>query len=129
MSWGSHCCHFYGSSQDLLDTLVPYFRAGLEARELCLWVLHEPITEAMARRALRRDIPGADGYLADGSIEIVPSEGFYLKDGRFSRARVMREWSARLAHAKAGGYVGLRASGNTAWLARSDWRRSWNRSC
>ncbi len=35
---GTHFCHFYETKQDLLDTLVPYFKAGLESKEFCLWV-------------------------------------------------------------------------------------------
>jgi hypothetical protein len=26
MPWGSHCCHFFRTQQDLLETLVPYSR-------------------------------------------------------------------------------------------------------
>lgn len=34
--WGTHFCSFYESKQDLLDTLVPYFKAGLREREFCV---------------------------------------------------------------------------------------------
>ena len=37
--------------QDLLEPLLPYFKAGLESRELCVWIIHKPLTEAAARRA------------------------------------------------------------------------------
>src|SRR5258708_15113764 len=37
--WGTHFFMFYETKQDLLDTLVPYFKAGLETGELCLWAL------------------------------------------------------------------------------------------
>ena len=40
--WGTHFFMFYETKEDLLDTLVPYFRAGLEAGELCLWAVSEP---------------------------------------------------------------------------------------
>jgi hypothetical protein len=30
MPWGIHICIFYASKEDLLDTLVPYFKAGLD---------------------------------------------------------------------------------------------------
>ena len=43
--WGSHFFMFYETKEDLLDTLVPYFKAGLESGELCLWVVSEPLTE------------------------------------------------------------------------------------
>jgi hypothetical protein len=28
--WGTHFCQFYQDKQDLVDILVPYFKAGLE---------------------------------------------------------------------------------------------------
>ena len=30
LPWGTHLCHFYATPQDLLDTLEPFFKAGLE---------------------------------------------------------------------------------------------------
>jgi hypothetical protein len=39
--WGTHFCHFYETKQDLLDTLIPYFKAGLESKEFCLWVVSD----------------------------------------------------------------------------------------
>jgi hypothetical protein len=38
LPWGTHLCHFYKTQRDLLETLVPYFKAGLESKELCLSV-------------------------------------------------------------------------------------------
>ena len=34
--WGTHLCLFYEDKQDLLDILVPYFKAGLENNEFCM---------------------------------------------------------------------------------------------
>ncbi len=31
--WGTHFCQFYQSKEDLVDVLVPYFRAGLESND------------------------------------------------------------------------------------------------
>ena len=28
MPWGSHCCHFFLTRKDLVETLVPFFMAG-----------------------------------------------------------------------------------------------------
>ena len=30
--WGTHLCQFYATKADLGDTLVPYFKAGLETQ-------------------------------------------------------------------------------------------------
>jgi C4-dicarboxylate-specific signal transduction histidine kinase len=119
--WGTHFCHFYETKEDLLDTLVPYFKAGLERQECCLWVLSEPLTEEEARHALRQAVPDLDRYLADGSIEFLLGREWYLQGGTFDLARVTSGWNAKLAHALARDYAGIRVTGNTAWLEKKDW--------
>jgi DNA-binding CsgD family transcriptional regulator len=123
MPWGSHCCHFYQTKKDLLETLIPYFKTGLEGKEFCLWIVSPPLTEAQARRSLRRAVPHADRYLADGSIEIVSVRKWLFNGGIFSPKRALRRWNQKLEQASARGYVGMRVNGNTAWLRRKDWKR------
>ena len=60
MCLGTDFCDFYERGDDLLDILVPYFNAGLEANGLCAWVVYEPLTEARARDALRVVLPDID---------------------------------------------------------------------
>src|SRR6266446_10730905 len=73
IAWGTHCCLFYETKADLLDTLVPYCKAGLESQEFCLWVIAAPVTQEDAVHALRRVLPDIDRYTANGSIEILPA--------------------------------------------------------
>src|ERR1700730_12784085 len=37
LPWGTHLCHFYDTKGDLIDILLPFFQAGLEANEYCMW--------------------------------------------------------------------------------------------
>ncbi|MEA2942441.1 MAG: hypothetical protein QOD09_2970 [Bradyrhizobium sp.] len=60
-SWGTHVCVFYETEQDLLDTAVSYFEAGLHSNEFCVWAISDPITEREARNALARAIPNSTG--------------------------------------------------------------------
>lgn len=122
MPWGTHFCHFYETTQDLLDILLPYFTAGLEHNECCVWVTCEPLSAAEARHALRRAVPGADRHLAAGDIEIVPHMQWYLKDGAFDPQWVLNGWHAKLAQALTRGYAGLRVNGNEAWVEQQDWK-------
>ena len=122
MPWGTHFCHFYETKEDLLDTLVPYFKAGLESQEFCLWVVSEPLTEEEARHALRHVVPDLDRYLADGSIEILLGRDWYLQGGTFDLKRVTSGWNEKLARALARGYAGMRVTGNTAWLEKNVWK-------
>jgi len=36
-----------------MDVLIPYFKAGLENNEFCLWVIPEPLDEEEAKEALK----------------------------------------------------------------------------
>jgi C4-dicarboxylate-specific signal transduction histidine kinase len=122
MPWGTHFCLFYETSADLLETLVPYCKAGLENQEFCLWVVAEPLTGEDARQALKRAVPDLDQYLDEHSIEIVVARDWYLQDGTFDLNRVIRSWNEKLASASARGYAGVRVTGDTAWLEKKDWK-------
>ena len=37
LRWGVHVGHLFGAADELLRVLVPYFKAGLENNERCLW--------------------------------------------------------------------------------------------
>jgi PAS domain S-box-containing protein len=121
MPWGTHFCAFYDTKADLLETLVPYCRAGLQSDEFCLWVVAAPLTVDDAREALARAVPDFDRYVTDASIEIVAAHDWYLHEGKFDLARVIRGWHEKLARASARGYAGVRVTGDTAWLEKNDW--------
>ncbi len=119
--WGTHFCHFYETKEDLLDVVVPYFKAGLESKELCLWAVLYPLTEEDAKNALKAAVPQADRRLATGDIEIVPYSQWYLKDGAFDIERVINACKEKLREALTRGYSGLRLNGNETWPLRTDW--------
>jgi C4-dicarboxylate-specific signal transduction histidine kinase len=120
--WGSHFFMFYETKEDLLDTLVPYFKAGLETGELCLWVVSEPLTEDEARDALRESVTEFERYVADHSIEILRGRQFYFSGSDPDLERVIRSWAEKTDSAVARGYAGLRLSASTAWLERQHWK-------
>ncbi len=121
--WGTHFCQFYKTKQDLIDILVPYFKAGLESNEFCMWVTSEPLMVAEAEEAMREAVVNFDEYLRQGQIEIIPyndNEG-YLLGGTFDDDRVLKGWVSKLEQALARGYSGLRLTGNMFWLERNHW--------
>jgi PAS domain S-box-containing protein len=122
--WGTHFCCFYETKQDLLDTLVPYFKAGLQNNEFCLWVVSdsELITTAEAKAALAQAIPDLDQQVANGHIEILDALNFYLEENVFNSQQAVNAWDARLKQALALGYEGMRGSGDTIWLTGRDWK-------
>jgi transcriptional regulator with GAF, ATPase, and Fis domain len=120
--WGTHFCLFYDTKADLLETLVCYCKAGLQSQEFCLWVVAPPVTREDALEALRQAVPSFDRYVPDGGIEIVPARDWYLQDGAFDLNRVIAGWNEALRRASARGYVGVRVTGDTAWLERKHWK-------
>jgi len=119
--WGTHLCQFYETKQDLLDILVPYFKAGLENNEFCMWITAESFNEEEAKQAMREAMPDFGRYLEGGRIEIVPYTQWYLKEGVFSRRRILNAWSDKLSQALHNGYEGMRVTGNFSWLRERDW--------
>src|SRR5258705_8539355 len=90
IGWGTHFCLFYETKADLLDTLAAYCKAGLESREFCLWVVATPVTQAEAWQALRSLVADLDRYVDEGCLEVVAAGDWYLQDGVFDLARVIR---------------------------------------
>jgi two-component sensor histidine kinase len=121
--WGTHFCHFYETKQELLDTLVPYFTAGLEGKEYCMWVVTAPelITAEEAKEALAKAVPDLGRHLSESNIEILNWSDWYLEDDAFNW-RVTSAWNARLKGALAKGYDGIRISGDTFWLGEKHWK-------
>ena len=120
--WGTHICQFYKTPEDLTSILVPYFKAGLENNEFCLWVTARPLGRRRALAAMRKAMPDFALYLRNGQIEVVPYDQWYLRDGIFDRQVVLERWIDKLDHALKQGYDGLRVTGNTSWLQKNDWK-------
>ncbi len=121
VSWGTHFCQFYQTKEDLADILVPYFKAGLENNEFCLWVTSQPLEVEDAKEALRKAVPDLDSCLHNGQIEIISYTSLHVTGSIYDSERVINYWIEKLNHALESGYEGLRLSGNTSWLEKKDW--------
>ncbi|MDD5258508.1 MAG: MEDS domain-containing protein [bacterium] len=122
MPWGSHFCQFYTTQKDLLDVLIPYFQAGLENNESCVWVTSDFLTKEEAIKALKKAIPNFSQYLDKGQMEIFPYTDWYLIGGNFDLKRTLDMWMEKHNQALVSGYAGLRVSGNPYWIDnKKDW--------
>src|SRR5665647_2133671 len=119
--WGMHFCQFYQTKEDLMDILVPYFKAGLENNEFCIWITAQALEVEEAKKALKKAVPDFDVYLESRQIEIVPYTHWYVKDSVFDSKKILNSWVDKTSHALASGYDGLRLSVNTFWLEETDW--------
>ncbi len=119
--WGTHICQFYETKEDLTDILVPYFKAGLENNEFCLWVTSCPLEIEDAKKALKIAVPDLDSYLEKGQIEVISYTDWFVTEGVFSSEKILNGWVEKLNHAFKNGHDGMRLSGNTSWLGNEDW--------
>ncbi|RJQ14694.1 MAG: PAS domain S-box protein [Nitrospiraceae bacterium] len=90
LPWGTHFCQFYQTKQDLLDILVPYFRAGLENNEFCVWVTSEPLSVEDAKRALKKAVPHFEKYAKKGQMQLVPSTRCHNTKGQGPSGKSIR---------------------------------------
>lgn len=120
--WGTHFCQFFKTREDLINILVPYFKAGLENNELCIWAVSKPLNPEDAKAALKKKVKNLDRYIKKAQIEIVDSRQHYTKSGVFEAERVLEEWIEKEQEAIRRGFDGLRVSGNTFWLGKKDWK-------
>ena len=119
--WGTHFCLFYRTKQDLFNILVPYFKAGLENNEFCMWVTSEPLGPKDAQNALRKAVPDLDEYLRKGQIEILPYDQWYLEADDFNQQHLLKKWNDKLTRALTNGYAGMRVTGNITWVDQKLW--------
>jgi PAS domain S-box-containing protein len=119
--WGVHFSLFYQSPDDLLDAIVPYFAAGLDAGELCLWAPTEPSIEQAAFDALRKRVHDFDARVSKGDFNTFQYQDLFVAEGVLDVPRALtayKEWEER---ARTEGYAGLRSSGNLSWIDRASW--------
>jgi hypothetical protein len=122
LPWGTHFCQFYKTKKDLLDILVPYFKAGLENNEACIWVTSDFLNEADAIKAMQKSLGDFPDYLRRGQMEIFPYTDWYLKGGSFDLKRTLAMWMEKHDQALSKGFEGLRTSGNPYWIDnKKDW--------
>ena len=120
--WGTHFCQFYQTAQDLLDILVPYFKAGLENNEFCLWVTGPPPAGAGPKPLC------ATTWRTSISISAAASWNLYrTPNGSFRRTRSPRRpssacWVEKVQQAQSRGFDGLRLSQNLVDREKTDWQ-------
>jgi two-component sensor histidine kinase/PAS domain-containing protein len=121
LPWGSHVCQFFSGGSDLRDTLVPYFKAGLENNERCLMVAMAPFSADDARSALRAAVRDFDQRERRKQIEIHDVRAWYNSDSIINGEEIVAGLLASEEQARADGYNGFRTHGNIGWLGRNQW--------
>jgi hypothetical protein len=119
--FGIHLCHFYPERQDLVDSLVPYFMAGLRNSERCLWIAAPPLPADEARAELAKVLPRLEAMIQEDRIRIVEATEWFKSIKRVDADDVSNRWLQEEEKALAEGYRGLRITANTSFLTPEDW--------
>ena len=123
IAWGTHISLFYQTNADLIEILVPYFKAGLENNECCIWVTSGPVGVEDARKALYQAVNNLDSFFEKGQIEILDSSQWQPQSGKSEFDDLLQGWLGNEAQGLESGFDGLRIN-NTFRLEEGYWDAS-----
>ena len=118
---GMHSCHFYSDRQQLIDALVPFTLAGLQANERCLIITSAPLPARDLVRELRQSWDGVEEAIHSGALRVLDFDRWYLDTSGLKSEDLVQLWLREEDQALAEGYSGLRVSGNISFLTREQW--------
>ncbi len=121
--WGTHFCQFYQTKEDLTEILVPYFKAGLENNEFCMWITAEPLNARDAQIALKKKVRNLDDFITKGQIEILEHNQWYTRSENSDPEAIIQNFINKAEYALKKGFDGLRITGNSSWLEKRDWEK------
>jgi hypothetical protein len=121
LEWGSHLAHFFKVGQELRDVLVPYFKAGLNNNDQCLWVTGQAFNAEDARSALRAAVPDLDKRERNKQIEIANGGEWYAAGEKLRPSALVNGLLEREQKALELGFAGLRTNGDCAWVSPNQW--------
>ena len=91
------------------------------ASERCLWITAAPLHAAAAQAELRQAGLDVDAASRNGSIVIRDYSAWHSQAEQLRGSEVVELWLEEERQALAGGYSGLRMTGNTIFLKPQDW--------
>lgn len=109
---GDHVCQLYDKAEELGDVLVPFFKAGLERHEACLWIAGEPFGPERAVSAMRSAMADLDQRAAIGQMRIVGRDEWIRTYGSLPVGEAARNWLRWKDEALLSGYTGVRSGGD-----------------
>jgi hypothetical protein len=119
--YGVHMCQFFRTREELAAALVPYFAAGLQARERCIWVTADPLRALAAKDELAKSGFDVDDAIGRGALVIRDHDDWYASAGELKGNQVVDLWLAEEQRALRDGYAGLRITGNITFLRPDEW--------
>ena len=120
MPWGTHFCQIYSSKDDLAQSLIPYFIAGLTNNEQCIWVTSEPYNAEDAAADFKKIASEFGTAVKDGRLKILDYSEWYTNAGSLD-GKITERWIDEERRSLSEGFEGLRISGNTSFVSAPAW--------
>jgi DcmR-like sensory protein len=111
---GDHICLFYRSQKELLATLVPYVRLGLERNERCFCV-HSAEVKGQLVADLEASGVQAERFIESGALVFLDPQQVYFDCGRFDPDVMTELLASAIREAVQEGFSGFRAAGDMRW--------------
>ena len=102
--------------------MVPYFEAGIDNNERCIWVTSSPLPtrDALVEISKSEKLMRA---VTSGQLRVFDAVEWYGKPETFNAEQVIQRWLEEEQSALADGFQGLRITGNTSFVPRSSWNQ------
>jgi hypothetical protein len=120
--YGLHMCHFFPTRQELIDGLVPYFEAGIENNEQCIWVTSFPLPAQDALIEISKSAKLMRA-ITSGQLTVFDAVEWYGESETFDTERVIQLWLEKEQAALADGFQGLRITGNKSFVTPDSWNQ------
>ena len=118
---GKHFYQFYKNSDDFLSVMIPFFQAGLEKGEACLWLVSKRNNLDFIRATVEAMIAGFSYYVSSGQFQIFSAEDWYLTECSFDEAKAIGNAVQYLEKMQKQGFKQLRGAGDGGVISRKDW--------
>jgi hypothetical protein len=110
-----HACLIFQSQEEKLAAFVPYFKAGLERNEKCLYV--GPVKSAdVLWNALEKAGAPVSRAVGKGQLENLAAEEVYIEGGRFDPELTVALYRNAVEESRAQGYAAVRAAAEMDWV-------------
>ena len=115
-------CHFFPTRQELIDGLVPYFEAGIDNNEQCIWLTSSPLPAQDALVEISQSEKLMRAVRSD-QLRVFDAADWYGELESFDAERAIQLWLEKEQRALADGFQGLRITGNTSFVTRASWNQ------
>jgi MEDS: MEthanogen/methylotroph, DcmR Sensory domain len=116
---GDHACALYEDPAHQLAIIAGYIRAGIEARERCLYIVDDRSADDVLDALASADVDVAAARDAR-CLVVMTKRDSYLKDGTFNPDQMIYSLSAMTDQALADSCSGLRITGEMTWALGSE---------